>query len=313
MNNSGVIDPFLERKKEIKYLIIGEGQTEKNYFMALNKKTNKAIKIIWIKPDQLSSYSDASSIYAISKIMFSLNFEIEKMNVKHWKTIIFLWLETIDSTAIDKIKIHIKDYIKIVESSKEMTLNELVFKHKNIFEYIDDIFDEMETEKLLTNYLRNNIVRKQDKENNIVRVIVLDLDYSESRYNEISKMIKKSKELKWRLILTNPCIELWFMLHMVKWGNVIKLELDNSYCRNRSTLMCEISSRILDSNNEFRSRVIENSKSEMWDYDRIIESSEVAFENIENSKLKTDLSDIINEYGTNMQYLVKEILFKEMR
>ncbi len=315
MNNTGVINPFLERKKEIEYLVVGEGPTEKNYFMALNKKTNRSIKIIWVKPNLLSTYSDVDSIYAISQIMFSSNFEIEKMNVKHWKTIVFMWVESIDSTTICKIKDYIRNYIKSVNLNEEITLHEFILKHNNIFKYMDNILNEVKIEKLLISYLKSNTGKKiYDNEISIVKVIVLDLDYSESRYNGIKKLIKKSKEFKWRLILTNPCIELWFILHIVQWDAAMKLELDNLPLKNMSSRMCEISNQILDDNNEFRNNNNPKQyKDKIWNYDTMISYSKKAIENIENSKLKTELSSIINEYGTNIQYLVNEILYIEER
>lgn len=125
----------------------------------------------------------------------------------------------------------------------------------------------------------------------IDQVIIIG-DRDKESFTQYSEMLKKCKELKFKLIINNPCIEFWFLLHFTNGDGIDMSEWSTS--KNAAKLA-------YDALKQFDKHYGKKN----YDCDKYLLLLNIALENVK--KYCVDINNLDKAIGSNMPDLFKII------
>ena len=283
------IRPSKIKEEKIKYFFALEGsKTEVNYLKAL------------IKDKDLKS----SSIYYLYKPSFSnLKFLVDEMIlvVNKEKDIKLTYQSFFNFLANkfkeDKAYFNDNDLRSIIEkyaSSKNKKFNQNL-EINEIDEIVNRINAKLNEESFLNlDELRKLITNETTFDSSLDKVIVIgDRDKGSFVSTQYDGVINKANSYKITLIITNPCIEFWFLLHF-----------DDAKSLDAFKLLKEDASTYLyDELKKFDPHYSKSMSSFM--FDSYIKNKDIAIKHA--SSYSSSLKELKNKVGTNMPELLKLI------
>ncbi len=276
-----------------KVYLISEGDDEWNYFEQLNILLSN-IKIINLKPSSLRSYSNSEHSLMLGILFYSNNILEEKLHFKFWSFYYHWFLkEKGYNISSQKLVAKINDLINkrnlSLDYASEITLDAFINK---LLAYDFFIIREIDQANKFKNFIINN--NKICKVNDF-KVLIFDTDKGSNKTDEydLAKLYSKKGNLFFGY--SNPCFEIFALLHLRKiTSKDIKLLNDADY-KKRSDQMKAIY------------KVTKNKIFKQPDSSLAMLCAD-ATTNWQLSNLCGEINKLDSEYGTNLIKLLGRLI-----
>lgn len=280
-----------ERQIKAKYFLVYEGEkTEEIYFDGVIKNSkrlgiNPLVEVIpLVKDYSEKGYSNPQKL--LSRVIGIL--EENKTKCYSYRTLIDTLISCIKENqcdvSISEIGKMLKDICQEnIETNLELDIREI---EKDCKILLDNLYKRIFIQRLpdVHTIIRNMRFLYSEDFDKIC--LIVDRDKNSFTGSQYMNVLKVCKDKKFDLYVTNPCFELWLVLHMCK--------------------VCDLTDEdLVDSN-----KIFKKLKNKYPAYNKNSYNADLFLDNLEDavteaSKLCSDLLKLEDNYGTNIPNLIR--------
>lgn len=297
-----------ETKREIakKYFLIFEGaETEKKYFFGINENKemlgiNSLIEIVPI----LRSYNEQSWSNP-QKILNKLIEHIELMNGKVPKVenlcdMVIDW--AYEKGIINENGLYTLETLKD-ELQKNVVVDGGICDKKKIlkvaFDFLSQKLRVHNSIEQIEEYVNMQFVTYDADYDKVC--LIVDRDRKSFKEEQYDYVVRVCEEKRYNLYVSNPCFELWLLLH---YDEVLQIDREKLFTNPREKPKAK--KRFIENQ---LSRLMGGYKKNSLQFNKI---SDKVFNAIKNEEqFCEDVKDLKNELGCNLGLLIKEMMQKE--